>query len=277
MNRPELPSHSFLTSIAKENKQLLQRGSYTAGGTIHHFSSHICDVLVFPQSKREQLTGWGRSQLSWKEACIQVAAGDTTEYAGDAVLNFASAVTPGGGYLRGSRAQEECLCRETTLYPSLTSPDAACFYQENRAQQTALYTHTFLISPHIEIFRTPLDRGYTLLPDDKVTVTAVLTVPAPNLIFLSPQYPRQELRRLMQDRIRFFLAGAAHMGFRTLTLGAWGCGAFRHDAADVAADFHQILIEENWQSLFDAITFAIYPGGEIGTYNLKTFQQAFRK
>ena len=36
-----------------------------------------------------------------------------------AVLNFASAVNPGGGVSHGSNAQEESLCRCSTLYPTL--------------------------------------------------------------------------------------------------------------------------------------------------------------
>ena len=36
-----------------------------------------------------------------------------------AVLNFASPVNPGGGVVTGSSAQEECLCRCSTLYPCL--------------------------------------------------------------------------------------------------------------------------------------------------------------
>lgn len=33
-----------------------------------------------------------------------------------AVLNFASYRSPGGGFIRGSIAQEECLCHESFLY-----------------------------------------------------------------------------------------------------------------------------------------------------------------
>ncbi len=37
------------------------------------------------------------------------------------VLNFASATNPGGGVVNGSSAQEECICRCTTLYPCLNT------------------------------------------------------------------------------------------------------------------------------------------------------------
>lgn len=36
------------------------------------------------------------------------------------ILNFADAIKPGGGYLNGRNAQEECLCRQTLLYPTIS-------------------------------------------------------------------------------------------------------------------------------------------------------------
>lgn len=267
---------SYLISIAEENGRLIRQGGYSIGGAYHHFSSHVRDVLVFPQSRRVVLTSWAAAQLSRHEAKISVAAGDTSEHAGDAVLNFASALTPGGGYLYGSPAQEECLCRESTLYASLTAPDAGFLYEENHKERAPLFTHSFLVSPHVDIFRAFADGTYPLLPPTEVKTIAVLTVPAPDLSLLPQGFPRAQVGQTVRDRMRHFLAGAARMGYRRLTLGAWGCGAFRHDAADIAADFRKVLISEHWQSLFDEITFAIYPAGEVGRYNLDMFRAAFR-
>ena len=49
------------------------------------------------------------------------------------VLNFASATNPGGGVVNGSSAQEESICRCTTLYPCLNTEQMwNVFYKPHR-------------------------------------------------------------------------------------------------------------------------------------------------
>lgn len=61
-----------------------------------------------------------------------------------AVLNFASARNAGCGYLRGTRAQEEGLCRVSALYITLCqTPDD---YAAHRASKAPAYSHRVIYS-----------------------------------------------------------------------------------------------------------------------------------
>lgn len=264
--------------IAAENHTLIRQNFYETAGVRHEFSPRIREVLLFPSHLREAVTDFVSRGLSDKPAKISVTAGDSFSAESEAVLNFANAFTPGGGYLGGSGAQEETLCRESTLYASISSRAAASMYEENRRLGSPFASHTFLISPYVEIFRASQDEDYALLP--RIRKTAVITSAAPDLSRARSGLSARELRTLMRDRIRYFLAGAALLGYQSLTLGAWGCGAFRHDAADVAEDFRTVLVTERWQSLFTEITFAVFVRKvtvrrEIEEYNWKCFREAF--
>lgn len=64
-----------------------------------------------------------------------------------AVLNFASAKNPGGGFIGGASAQEESLARSSSLYASLTKDTT--MYQYNRAHTTFLYSDYMIYSPKV--------------------------------------------------------------------------------------------------------------------------------
>ena len=61
------------------------------------------------------------------------------------VLNFASAKNPGGGFLNGSVAQEECLAFCSSLYHTQTTGQGPRYYEINRANRDPVYTDTMLI------------------------------------------------------------------------------------------------------------------------------------
>lgn len=66
-------------------------------------------------------------------------------------LNFANGVTPGGGFLSGSRAQEECLCRSSALYATLVG-DA--MYAAHRQRPLPDSSDWAILSPRVPVFRT---------------------------------------------------------------------------------------------------------------------------
>ena len=54
------------------------------------------------------------------------------------ILNFASAKNPGGGFLRGSMAQEESICYVSTLYHSLIQSDMYEINKKNTIKNKAI-------------------------------------------------------------------------------------------------------------------------------------------
>ncbi|MFA7755748.1 TIGR02452 family protein [Streptomyces sp. NRRL B-2790] len=153
-----------------------------------------------------------------------------------AVLNFASARNPGGGYLNGAQAQEEALCRASALYTCLLR--ARAFYDHHRAHRDPFYTDRVIHSPAVPVFRD--DRG-RLLPDPYGV--GFLTAAAPNAGVVRRTAPERtgDLPAALAARAERVLETAAAHGYRRLVLGAWGCGVFQNDPAQVAGAFRALL------------------------------------
>lgn len=168
------------------------------------------------------------------------------------VMNFANAFHPGGGFLSGSHAQEECLCLNSTLYASLSSARAAEMYRYNQEHKNPLDSDYMLLSPHVWIFRD----GKHHLIDDNLEV-GVLTIPAPEKQGRARNVRQTFLNQVMMQRISNMLVCAMRYGYRYLVLGAWGCGAFGHEAGDVAQCFYQVLMKNGYRKFFKEVVFAV--------------------
>lgn len=169
-----------------------------------------------------------------------------------ACLNFASAKNPGGGFRSGAQAQEESLARATGLFAALETQPA--YYHFHRNLGTALYSDHIIFSPRLPVFR---DAEEELL--EAPWTTSILTAAAVNAGALRQNEPAKTglIRGAMEQRTRGVLAVAAAAGCDALVLGAWGCGVFRNDPAEVAQIFAAALQHDNFRGLFRHVEFAI--------------------
>lgn len=269
--------------IAKENERIVSQGYYlTAEGvkksmTFSQEEQQQAEVYLPEDIYRiqvEQRHKLMQQMHSNADCIVDVCNMDSYECTlwqltnRTAVLNFANAMHPGGGYLCGSRAQEESLCRQSTLYQSLTSEMAERYYNHNR-EYSWLTDESILISPNVEVFR---DSDMNLLEES--FVTSVITCAAVNMVRDDQRTSPAVIDAVMKQKIRAMFLAAFDQGYTYLILGAWGCGAFAHDPMCVAQYFKDILLSEHYYKLFTGVSFAILDHTKAKN-NLCAFEEKF--
>ena len=185
-----------------------------------------------------------------------------------AVLNFASASNPGGGVVNGSSAQEECLCRCSTLYFNLNeNSNWENFYKPHRQDGNPLHNDDIIYTPGVVVFKS--DAAYPkLLAERDWQKLNVITCAAPNLRerpsnrynsgdgFAAVNISDADLQALHEKRARRILDVAAFCQNDAVILGAFGCGAFRNKPQVVAAAYKNVLAD--YRRAFKVIEFAVY-------------------
>lgn len=199
-----------------------------------------------------ELPEFDTQYLVTKEDAFDAAAG-RDDKGPTLVMSFADGHVPGGGFMTGKRGQEEGLCRNSTLYASLSSPNGTLLYLHNNLMQLPVDSDCMTLSPSVIVFRA--GNGYLL---EEPFITSVITVPSPDKRVRAADVPQGILDTVMTKRIEKMVLAAAYHGYRTLILGAWGCQAFRHEAETVARYFYDVLVEKEYGRLFPRIVFAIY-------------------
>lgn len=184
------------------------------------------------------------------------------------VLNFASATNPGGGVVNGSSAQEECICRCTTLYPCLNNKDMwNKFYLPHRRANNPLYNNDCIYTPNVSVFKSDINFPEFLQKEDWWKVN-ILTCAAPNLRerpsnAMNPnagttgaKITYNELEKLLAFRIKRIFDVAITYKNDVLILGAFGCGAFRNPPEIVAKVFYNVM--QNYLDKLDVIEYAVF-------------------
>ena len=190
------------------------------------------------------------------------------------VLNLANPVHPGGGVKKGARAQEEDLCRSSSLLLSLECRHARNYYNYNESLHTYMGSDALMITPQVEIIR---DSDGELL--DETVIVSVVTCAAPMIKHGMEGMTDAEYEKMIYDRITGMLKCVAYRGYKNLVLGAWGCGAFGNDAAVISDLFYKALKDLDYNgakqsSLFRRIDFAVLDRTQE-QYNFKQFYRNF--
>ncbi len=236
------------------------------------FISEKSEVVLPKATKKEKAQIIVSGKRTFEAAEHYVKQGKKT-----CVLNFASATNAGGGVVNGSSAQEECLCRCSTLYPCLRVDKLwKEFYLPHREANNPLYNNDCIYTPDVYVFKSDIDFPELLSKNEWWKVN-ILTCAAPNLRekpsnAMNPnagskqaKITIQELEKLLESRIRRIFEIAASNENEVLILGAFGCGAFRNPPEVVAKVFNRVMKE--FVYYFDIIEYAVFHRvGELANY-----------
>lgn len=250
--------------LAQDTLRIIERGTYrnNLGKTVS-IKTEIAAAVAnskllrdedfpakFELTRNDAATQFELTDETTLEAAKRIAKENADEDA--FVLNFASAKNPGGGFLRGTIAQEESIAYASALYATLT-PHAE-MYDYNRRNATALYSDWMIYSPKVPVFRN--DDGSLI---QKSYLATFLTAPAVNAGAVRQNEPRKVdlIASINRERARKFLWIANRENHQTLILGAWGCGVFQNDPAEIARMFKDLLTGE-FENCFARVIMAIY-------------------
>ena len=179
------------------------------------------------------------------------------------VLNFASSTRVGGGVTTGAGAQEECLCRCSTLYFAIGDNETKKKFHDTHYRQlksgrlNSLYNDDCIYSPGITVFKSDIELP-KLMPENEWYNVDVITCAAPNL---NSRYDNisikdKDLRELHKKRARRILDIAVSEGEDVIILGAFGCGAFRNPPQIVAQVFAEVM--QDFLCHFETIEYAVF-------------------
>lgn len=260
-------------SIARETIKITKERKYTVNGlTVELPDMDYGYVNVYSPAEGRALIEKSPAESTHRcrisvtnEDSFQAAA----RYERPFVMNFANAHSPGGGFMLGANAQEEALCRCSTLFESISGKKASEMYVHNNTRISSVESDYMLLSD-VCVFR---NNSGELMTDP--FTAGVITVPAPNRMGAALLASSGKIEETMKRRIRIMLMIARENNYRNLVLGAWGCGAFRNKPENVSEYFRKVLIDEHYGQYFSEVCFAVY--GSEDSENITAFRKCFSK
>ena len=253
-------------------------------------NSMACNKVISEKNADDILQNRAHGHETGKEAKIIVSKKRSFEaasaYKGKhiSVLNFASATNPGGGVTKGASAQEECLCRISTLYKCISASEITdAFHKKHRyalktGKMNSLYNDDCIQTCDVAVFKRDTAKSVRLPEKDWFDVD-VISCAAPNLRYMSQHDKNwkknvtdKKLFDIYKKRINRVLDIASCAKSDVIILGAFGCGAFANPPELVAKAMHVAIDEHKYD--FETIELAIYCSPR-DTLNYDVFAKEF--
>lgn len=253
-------------------------------------SSMACNRVISEENADDILENLIYGNETGKEAKIIVSKKRSFEaasvYRGKhiSVLNFASATNPGGGVTKGASAQEECLCRISTLYKCISASEITeAFHKKHRytlktGKMNSFYNDDCIQTCDVTVFKSDTAKPVLLSEKDWFDVD-VISCAAPNLRYMSQHDKNwkknvtdKKLFDIYKKRINRVLDIASCAKSDIIILGAFGCGVFANPPELVAKAMHAAIDEHKYD--FETIELAIYCSPR-DTLNYEVFAKEF--
>lgn len=170
------------------------------------------------------------------------------------VLNMASDRCPGGGVVKGARAQEEELFRRSN-YRNVMS-----------RSMYPLKENEVIYSPVVTVFK---DTNYDVIKPFNVSCIAVAALRHPDK--KDEKFIKNYDYQLTKTKIESIFKIAIEKGNDSLVLGALGCGVFNNPIVDVVSIFKDCV--GKYRKYFKKIGFAVLVVKSSDKYNLIEFKK----
>ena len=270
------------TEVYRHNRIIFDAWKYVApSGNIINFPVTRQELLDATKVYREKVSA-AEVPANYKttnmgcanEDCMVVAKSLIDQGLNPAILNLADAYHACGMYNSGSKAQEESICRASSLSLTLYQ-----YYNKQWAKKAGVplreesgYPMDIrfggIYSPKVTVFRDNGTTGFALR--EEPFQTAIISVAALNFKeghrHNNLEYRAEnggfnkEGEGIMRDKIRTIYRIALLNGHDSLVLGAFGCGVFKLKPELVAALFKETLEEEEFKGKFHTVAFALLEG-----------------
>ncbi|KAF4624801.1 hypothetical protein G7Y89_g13368 [Cudoniella acicularis] len=154
----------------------------------------------------------------------------------------------------GVMSPEECLCRRSNLFATLTTPAAG----NPASSNYPIPSKAGIFSETVVVFRNGPDKYESWQEYKALPIISVCPVRRPKLDNSGKKYSFKQEKELMRDKIRTALRIAVYYNYSNICIGSFGLGPnFRNPTEEIALMWRDAFLKDpEFQNHFEDVVFA---------------------